>query len=294
MRVGNLALAFVTAGTLAMSCARADGEIVIELKGVPAPRPPELAAAGQPNSAQTPDSPRVTSMQHIAVARRSPGGPPQLPPATQQGDYGQLAVTLANDNPIFRKPDVRSQILSRPAANQYLVIRKPLEGWFEILMRDGSAGYIPAHFIELLNYRVTDVDARGRGPYAAPTPVAGGGKFAQTLLTEAYRYMGTRYVWGGNDERGIDCSGLVKKCFGTCGVKLPRRASEQAMVGAPIEFPYLEPGDRLYFSVKKQYDHTGIYVGNGYFIHSSRSRGGVSVDHLSRPLYSKSLSAARR
>jgi cell wall-associated NlpC family hydrolase len=95
----------------------------------------------------------------------------------------------------------------------------------------------------------------------------------------------------------LDCSGLVKNCFGRCGVSLPRRAGEQARVGQPVPLSLaaLRPGDRLYFAVSRPaIDHTAIYLGNGYFIHASMSRGRVGIDRLSRALYGRHLVAARR
>lgn len=118
--------------------------------------------------------------------------------------------------------------------------------------------------------------------------------FARSLLQNAYRYLGTPYVWGGNDARGIDCSGFVKACFAAQGVSLPRTASTQALVGQEVDFSDLRAGDRLYFSVKRKHDHTGIYIGDGYFIHSGRSAGGVVISHLSERLYARSLADARR
>ena len=65
-------------------------------------------------------------------------------------------------------------------------------------------------------------------------------------------------------------------------------------VGAPVDYRDLQAGDRLYFSVKRDFDHTGMYIGDGYFIHSAHGAGGVVINHLSESLYSRSLSAARR
>jgi lipoprotein Spr/probable lipoprotein NlpC len=63
----------------------------------------------------------------------------------------------------------------------------------------------------------------------------------------------------------------------------------------PLDLSQLQPGDRLYFAVKgSAIDHTGIYLGDGYFIHASRSRGEVAVDRLNKPLYGRNLVAARR
>ncbi len=308
------------AALLSAPLARADGEITIELKGVaqppsnPAPPPPTRDPATQPERPKAPalgpqarpgkrtPGQGLAFRQHTGIMPRA-GGPPVLPPAGdgsgQAGqpsgapgqNFGQLAVTLARENPIFRKRDARSQILSRTGPNHYLVVQPEQQGWYPVLMADGTTGYIPATHLQLLNYRVTDVQLGGRTP-VSPGPAPN--EFVRILLQEAYRFMGTPYVWGGNDERGIDCSGYVKRCFAVCGVNLPRRASEQAMMGMPVEYSQLRTGDRIYFSVKKQYDHTGIYLGDGYFIHSGRSRGGVGVDHLSTPLYGRTLSAARR
>jgi cell wall-associated NlpC family hydrolase len=119
------------------------------------------------------------------------------------------------------------------------------------------------------------------------------GPLAAAVLKEAFRYLGVRYSWGGNGLKGIDCSGLVRNVFGRCGFRLPRTASQQARVGTLVALngPHsLCPGDRLYFSVKrKSIDHTGIYIGNGYFIHAAMSRGEVGVDRLSTPLYGRNL-----
>jgi cell wall-associated NlpC family hydrolase len=63
----------------------------------------------------------------------------------------------------------------------------------------------------------------------------------------------------------------------------------------PLDITQLQPGDRLYFAVKRAtIDHTGIYIGGGRFIHASMSRGKVAVDSLSKPLYGKNLVAVRR
>ena len=114
------------------------------------------------------------------------------------------------------------------------------------------------------------------------------------VIEEALRYRGTPYVYGGNSRGGVDCSGLVRNCYATTGVQLPRRASEQARIGQEVPMEALRPGDRLYFSVKKEHDHTGIYLGEGYFIHAARGIGRVDIDSLSSRFYARSYSTARR
>jgi cell wall-associated NlpC family hydrolase len=155
--------------------------------------------------------------------------------------------------------------------------------WCGVLMNNGSVGWVPRRVVQFTDYDVVYTLPRGADP--------------AHVTRLAMRYLGVRYRWGGNDPRtGMDCSGFVKLIYEQMGVRLPRRARDQAKVGMPItRFEDLRPGDRLYFAVKgKEIDHTGLYIGDGYFIHSSRERGGVQVDHLNHPTYRRSLVAARR
>lgn len=183
-------------------------------------------------------------------------------------------------------------MLARIAKSTYLAIKSDYGGWYAVLMEDGSLGWIQKSAVSLLDYNVVrpQPSSFGRWP-------AGADGLGAEVLQEAFKYLGVPYVWGGNGKSGLDCSGLVKNCFGRCGVPLPRRASLQANVGRPVALSLadLRPGDRLYFAVgRSSIDHTGIYMGNGLFIHASMSRGRVAIDHLRRPLYSRHLVAARR
>lgn len=183
-------------------------------------------------------------------------------------------------------------MISRVPQGTYLAIKTEYAGWYALLMEDGSFGWIQKQNVRTLDYNVV------RHPAEAPlSEPAGNSQLARQVLEEARRYLGVRYVWGGNGPGGLDCSGLVKNCFGHCGVSLPRTAHEQARIGQPVPLKLadLQPGDRLYFAVgRPSIDHTAIYIGGGYFIHASMSRHRVAVDRLSEPLYGRHLVAARR
>lgn len=243
--------------------------------------------------------------RQIGVARRQAGAP-QLPavgaafapepPASRPTAVEPLAAparlgrTLAAVTDVYRMPDPRSPWICRLAAGQQAAVTGVDGGWVSILMSDGTVGYVLGSQIELLEFAVhsvvlqkPEVESTGQ-----PHPSAEG------VIAEAFRYEGVPYRYGGNGFSGIDCSGLVKNCFASLGISLPRTASQQAGVGQPVPLDQLQPGDRLYFSVKRRFDHTGIYIGNGEFIHAASSRRKVTVDRLGTALYARSLEAARR
>ncbi len=156
------------------------------------------------------------------------------------------------------------------------------KGWYGLLMADSSTGWIEKRDVRLLSYKVVGQQPRGSGP-------------RDQIVDTALKYRGIRYKWGGYSFDGLDCSGFVKAVFASHGINLPRASRDQAAVGMPVGWAQLQPGDRLYFACKGgQIDHAGIYLGNGLFIHSSRSRGRVAVDSVLAPFYANSLVAARR
>lgn len=196
---------------------------------------------------------------------------------------GRLIVTV-RPTPIYAQPHPHSRVLyPQVAARYYLMMARQQGQWCGVLMTNGSIGWVPRNAVQFTPYDVVYTLPQGADP--------------AHVTRLAMQFLGVRYRWGGNDPRtGLDCSAFVKLIYEQMGVRLPRRARDQAKVGLPItRYEDLRPGDRLYFATKgKEIDHTGIYIGDGYFIHSARSRGGVDIDHLSHPTYRRSLVAARR
>ncbi|MDE5878513.1 MAG: C40 family peptidase [Desulfovibrio sp.] len=117
----------------------------------------------------------------------------------------------------------------------------------------------------------------------------------QKLLQHARSAIGTPYVLGGSTPGGFDCSGFVHWAYKNVGVKLPRTAREQSVVGESIRnVEDMRAGDIVAFRHPKRGYHTGIYVGDGKFIHSPRKRTRVRINSLSDPYFSKTLLGARR
>ena len=79
------------------------------------------------------------------------------------------------------------------------------------------------------------------------------------------------------------------------GVALPRTSLEQSGVGAEVEVKDLKFGDLLFFDTMKKgrVTHVGIYLSDGYFVHSGSSTG-VIVTSLEKETYAKSFLKAKR
>lgn len=98
------------------------------------------------------------------------------------------------------------------------------------------------------------------------------------------------YLWGGTLGPNYDCSGLMQKAFASVGIRLPRDAYQQEAFVQEVctvenfDLNSLEPGDLIFFGTPQKATHVGLYLGNGYYIHSSgkdKGRNGIGIDRLS-------------
>ena len=104
----------------------------------------------------------------------------------------------------------------------------------------------------------------------------------QEVAAFAQQYVGYNYVWGGKSpETGFDCSGLVYYVYQQFGYELNRTAAEQAGNGSHVEADALEPGDVLCFYKGGTIGHSGIYIGDGNYVHAQDSATGVVISPLS-------------
>ncbi len=141
------------------------------------------------------------------------------------------------------------------------------------------------------NPRYTPPDESRPAPNAPPPTIG-----ESAWQSEAARWIGTRYRYGGTTREGMDCSGLVSTMYvNVARIKLPRTSLQQSRTGVAIPKDQLRPGDLVFFetSSRPEVNHSGIYLGNGRFIHSSSSRG-VIYTQLDAPYYVKQYRGARR
>ncbi len=217
------------------------------------------------------------------------------------GKLGEIVATAA----IHRNPAWNSRTLCSAPSGTYIAIKAQSGSWDGILMEDGTIGWLQDVNVQHMDGSAVlaqtplvqldsiaerkDTFPHGTSPLFDSSPYK--------LMQIAYGFLGVPYEWGGNTHAGIDCSGFVKRVFTALGYELPRTADEQIDVGIPILPSELRCGDRLYFELSRdgsRVKHTGIYLGNGYFIHSSVTRHGVAISNLSTPIWRDLFVCARR
>lgn len=93
----------------------------------------------------------------------------------------------------------------------------------------------------------------------------GSGNIGADAVELASEFMGTPYVWGGEDPSGFDCSGLVQYVYGKLGVQVPRVSRDQAKAGVPVAIQDLQKGDLVFYG-SPVVDHVGIYAGDGKMV----------------------------
>ena len=128
---------------------------------------------------------------------------------------------------------------------------------------------------------------------------------AQNQLGKPYSY-GKGYT---NDDNpsGFDCSGLVYWCFNRAHIQLEQSAYKQGYDNKYTKISDIESlkrGDVVCFNTSSDgdlSDHTGIYLGNGYFIHASSGSSKRKVvvqsftgDSISNDYYKRAFSWGRR
>ncbi len=148
----------------------------------------------------------------------------------------------------------------------------------------------------------------------APAVTFPPGSFGQAVVGAAEGELGLPYVWGGGTysgpsgdadapaslagQPGFDCSGLVMYAvYQASGgaIALPHSSQEQVTLGQQVALGtgaqvlssgLLQPGDVIgFFNLDNdgQWDHVGIYVGNGEMIDAPETGQVVSVTNLATP-----------
>lgn len=129
-------------------------------------------------------------------------------------------------------------------------------------------------------------------------PAGKPGVTPEMIIETARGYLGVPHCMGGTTPKCMDCSGMIFRVFATHGITLPHSSEEQARYGRIIpEREMLTPGDLVFFirtyATSRVITHSGIYLGDSIFIHTSSSQG-VTVTSLDDPYWSQRYLFATR
>ena len=99
------------------------------------------------------------------------------------------------------------------------------------------------------------------------------------IMKVAAQYVGTPYIFGGENPRGFDCSGYVKYVFSQFGIPMHHTVTGQAYMvqmglAVKVKLEDARPGDIVIFN---NLSHDGIYAGNGQFYHAPRPGDAVKL-----------------
>jgi hypothetical protein len=117
---------------------------------------------------------------------------------------------------------------------------------------------------------------------------------ATELDAKIEKVMGVRYLAAGTTPKGFDCSGFTRYIFAQFDIDLSHSSKVQATTGEKVAKSDLRAGDLVFFETGGAgISHVGIYVGDGYFVHSASSTG-VTKNKLSQKYYAERYVTARR
>jgi len=182
---------------------------------------------------------------------------------------------------LYREPDITAHepLLTVPYGTRLAVAAEPDEEerrWIELRLPDEQRAWVQRGDVRFDSAAVS----------------------ASEAVALARRFVGLPYLWGGTSTFGYDCSGFTQMLCRRRGFLIPRDAAPQARWDGMqvIERSDLEPGDLVFFGESaEKITHTGMYIGNGEFIHATAYRRPVvQVSRLGDPHWSELLVACRR
>ncbi len=185
----------------------------------------------------------------------------ELRPIGELGAYattGEIVQVRSLRAHVYQDPDVtlRAPILTVPFETrlQFVAAKPGQERWLQIRLTDGRLAWIQQG-------DVSRMDAAA-SPKLLDIP---------SSVELAKLFLGLPYTWGGRSSYGFDCSGFVQMLLRWRGYNIPRDAGVQANWEGyrSVAVADLQAGDVLYFGSDGKVTHTGMFIGNGQFIHST-------------------------
>lgn len=102
------------------------------------------------------------------------------------------------------------------------------------------------------------------------------------IVEYAKKFIGTPYVWAGNEPTGFDCSGFTSYVMKNFKKELPRRAVDQYNSSRQLKEKNVMMGDLVFFDNGSGISHVGMIISEKgkplVMIHASSSKGVVITE----------------
>ena len=110
----------------------------------------------------------------------------------------------------------------------------------------------------------------------------------EKIISTAKSKLGSPYHPAHAGPDSFDCSGFVYYVFTTNGIKIPRTSRGQSLISKRLRRDELKRGDIVVFDTahRGHINHSGIYLGDGKFIHATSGRAySVTISNLDKGFY---------
>jgi cell wall-associated NlpC family hydrolase len=113
------------------------------------------------------------------------------------------------------------------------------------------------------------------------------------VVTAALSQIGTRYKYGAQSPgKALDCSALTQHAYSAVGVRIPRVSTEQRLAATPVQPAKAQPGDLVFFKIRRGLHHVGMMVDDKRFVHASTSKKQVRLSSINSNYWQQRLIGA--
>ena len=214
---------------------------------------------------------------------------------------------------VRKSPSTDSSVVAQAPKGETCFIIGFNCGWYKVSF-NGEIGYVRSDLLTLLEEPYTNAGSKGntykesssassskssgkttstKSSSSSPSSSSSSGStLGERVANYAMQFKGYRYVYGGAaPSTGFDCSGMVYYIYKQFGYNVGRTCTDQYNNSYPnVTRSNLQVGDIVLFertyTTSSRCTHSGIYIGNGQFIHAANSRSGVVVTSLDSEYYS--------
>ena len=208
----------------------------------------------------------------------------------------RITAYATKSTPVYKKASSSSSKLGTLSKGTKVYINGRDGSYFRIQNSSGST----TGYVKMSNLSQSKPKTSSGGSSSTPKKYSSSMSNSQKIeyvIYVAQSLKGKPYSTDANPPKSFDCSRYVRYCFQQAKVSLSGSSKEQGYDTKHTRIKSissLKRGDVVVFNTNSSdsdlSDHTGIYLGNGKFIHASSAAGKVIESTLSSGYYKRNFS----